>query len=338
MWKNKSLTALLLAAVLLLGMTVTASAESELISPDQIKTDTVNYSTQVVQRGDITRYENCGTAEFHPLSYRLLYTGKTGVFVQMISSRTGQVKAGEKIAEFKINVDEVAVAEKELKLQRTKEDLARGSASRQEEIMEMMTAREDAPNDYSYQKQTVQIQIKQVELEQFIFQTNSAIADLEAELSELYADREPFYVISPIDGDISDVVYFHEGDVIKTGDPVCTVTDESIKMVRCVDNEFRYGMEAEVSSSKTKGQYELQGHVVMSSAVIPDSQKKFTYIEIDNVDEYTGSWMFLTARVKAVDIQNVLIIPNRARSTDTKDYYVTKLGSTSGRSRSSSPR
>jgi len=326
MWKNKPLAALLLAVLVGACGALTVAADSELISQDQIKADTVNYVTAEVEYGDIVRTQSCGAAEFDPIRKRVIYTGKTGVFVKFVADRSGNIKAGDIIAEISVNVDEVAIAEKELKLQRIREELQSGTTSRSEEIAELTKARESAADDYSYRKQTVKIQIRQAELEKFIYEKNSEIAGLEEELQEMYADREPFYVRSPIDGKLSNSVYFHQGDVMKNGDEVCTVIDDSVKMVKCPETEFYYGKEATVASSKNKGDNVLRGKVVISSSVIPDSTGSFSIISPENADTYTGGWNFMTASTNILEMKNVLLIPNQAKDTDMTNDYATVLG------------
>jgi len=325
MWKNKSLAAILLAFTLFLSMTTAASADSELISPDLIRTDSVSYDTVEVDYGDVAKVQTCGVSEYYPISSMILYQGKQAVFVKQISERTGDVKAGDKIIELSVIVDEVGVAEKELKLQRTKEELQSGTEEREQAIADMAADRESASDTYSYQKQTVKIQIAQVQLEQFTYQKNAEIEALEKELEELYADREPYYVTAPIDGKISGMTYYHEGDIINTGDVVCKITDESYRMVRSLDTGLRFGAKATVMNARKSGSTSMSGRVVMSSAVVPGVQG-FSLIEIDDVEQYTDNWMFLTCKTNAFEMKNVLIIPNDAREEESKVYYATILG------------
>jgi len=326
MWKNKSVIALLLSASLLMACTLTVSAGSELIGPEEMKADTVNYTTAEAAYGDLVKTQTSPGSEYRAKSTTMLYSGKTAVYVQMVSDRSGTVKAGDPIMEIAIIVDEVALAEKELKLTRMQEDWESGRASREQTIADMMEARNSAPDDYSYRKQTVQIQIRQVELEQYNYNTGKAIQALAEEIDELHADLEPHYIEATMDGSMSGVSYLHEGDIIRSGDAVCTITDTSVRMVRCQEAEYRYGNAVTVTSTRGAGKMSMTGKVVVSSAVIPGSAKTFSIIEIENPEKYTGNWSYLSTTTNELDIKNVLLIPNRAKGSMEVNTYATFLG------------
>ena len=112
-------------AMALAGGSALAESES-LISSDLIQAETANYETAQVRMGTYERSYSSGASEYYPYTYQLRYEGNGAKFGEYTVSRGDMVKAGDVLATFTLEEDEVALSSLQLSLVRAQEDFAAG--------------------------------------------------------------------------------------------------------------------------------------------------------------------------------------------------------------------
>ena len=108
MCRSKKTLALLLACCLPFA---SALAQSEkLISDEMIQTETVNYSkTAVVENTVYERSYTASATEFYPHTYSIACEVNNASFVEYHVSRRQEVKEGDLLASFVLDIDEEAL-------------------------------------------------------------------------------------------------------------------------------------------------------------------------------------------------------------------------------------
>ena len=119
-----------------------ALAESPyLISEEMIVAETVNYSkTATIELGAYERDYNASASEFYPYTYTLATEVNNASFLKYHVARSQQVKAGDLLATFTLDVDEAATASARLSLERARKEYETGIQEKREAISEQLEA------------------------------------------------------------------------------------------------------------------------------------------------------------------------------------------------------
>ncbi len=192
---NKRAAALIVVA--LLCLVLSASANSDLIQPDQIKADEVKYNTCVAEYGEYAKSSTNSASLLYPCLTPVSYKGTSALYVETLVKRDAVVKAGDPIMRVSPGVDEVGITEKELTLERTRANLETGIAQRQKAIEKLEENLKKPQNTFSRRRVQLQIDRANIQLEQYIFQQEKSIADQEAAL-ESCTRKLPWTSSSPL--------------------------------------------------------------------------------------------------------------------------------------------
>ena len=325
---NRRITGLFLALIVCLSGSFSVSS-SELIPEKDIREDSASYRTKKAAYGDLKETTMMGSNEYYPVFRKVIYRGPDAVYTGLASeSRAMEVKAGDTIMKVKPIVDEVAVTEKELQLKRLQETYEKEKAEKEKAINDQIKERDKQSDANTIEKMNIRIRISQIELEQYQYSREKEIKDLQEALQEMYQNREETYITAPIDGNVSGMLYVNEGDIIKSGTVICTVTDPSVRMLRTTNTALPFGLKVTAEFSSAQSVYEVPGEVVASTALIPTlAPGPFAQIEITESDDTKGK-SFRSPRIEALklELKNVLLIPNSAKELDQGNTFVTVLG------------
>lgn len=267
------------ASLLLFSSALTVHADSELIPADEIKADTVNYKTAEASFDSFALNEKTQGSVYFPLRTAVLYEGENARYVKSLVSTNDDVKAGQPIAKISVETDELLLTETELKLTRSKEDFETGKADREKELKELRTKYTTIADELERQKASLNIQRKEIELQKYTYEQERLIADQEKELEKLNAKNDVQYIYAPISGSVSDIVYFREGDLIRSGTEVCTIADLSVALVYA-QAAFPYGSTVKLTTNVQKQSYELPGTVVVAPNVFSAVPSNASLIEV----------------------------------------------------------
>ena len=325
MFRNK--LCLLLCLVMLFS---SACAESgSLISDEMIQTETVNYSkTAVVELGEYKRDYNASASEYYPYTVTLAAEISNASFLKYHVSRSQQVKEGDILATFTLEVDEAATEAARLSLQRAKEAYTSGAESRSENIADMLKEQNTIRDSYERDLMTLRIRREQVAFEQYCYQQECTIERLERELAELEEANSSCYLYAPFDGTITAVNYKREGEKVYANEGLVTMYREDGMLLR-ISNDylyFRYGMPVTVTLGPKTDQTVLQGRVVAADNVLSENRRLgHAFIEMEPLEEERPRLNRLTVSGVSEKLSNVMVIPRRAVTMDGGKYYVSCL-------------
>ena len=324
------INAALLSLLLLLLPFSGALAQSEnLISEDMIKTETVNYSkTALLEKTAFEKRSSGSGAEYYPYTYTLRCDVSGAKFVKFTVNRKQQVKAGDVLVVLSMEVDEVALASKRMDLKNAQEAYEQQKVERQEAIEEMLKQLSLTQDRYEREMQTLRIQRTRVATEQYCYQQECLIADLQEAISEFEAEMQQTVVTAPVDGVVTELFFKRAGDRVNKGENLITIAREDGMLLKIKDNNgrFRYGMPVEITFGPAKSRKVVTGRVVGEDSMLPaERQKGLVYVRMDPYED-DGTRMVqpsISGAEKFVD--GVICINRRAAILDGGKHYVSKL-------------
>ena len=210
-------------AMALAGGSALAESES-LISSDLIQAETANYETAQVRMGTYERSYSSGASEYYPYTYQLRYEGNGAKFGEYTVSRGDMVKAGDVLATFTLEEDEVALSSLQLSLVRAQEDFAAGLEEQENGIAALSEQYAAATSQYERELLSLQIARAEIALEQYTYQQERQIASLQEDIADLEAARENHVLLAPYDGEISAITYKREGDMVSSNEVLITLS------------------------------------------------------------------------------------------------------------------
>ena len=323
MFRNKR--CLLLCLLMLLG---SACAESpNLLSEALIQTETVNYAKSVaVELAAYTRDYSTSASEYYPYTYSVGPEVNNASFLEYHVTRNQEVKAGDVLATFTLDIDEAAVAAAKLSLERAQENYQLGKETKQEELAEMLKAQTALRDSFERELLTLRIQRAQIAYEQYCYQQECSIAQLTQDLAELEEAGANCCLYAPYDGIITGITYKREGEKVYKNEELITMYREE-GMLLAISNaqlHFRYGMPVTVTSGAKNDQKTFRGRVVAADNFLPENRRKgYAFIELEPFENNQKPRLNrLNASATSEYVGNVMTIPRKAVTMDGGKFYV----------------
>lgn len=317
---------LCLLLILCLFCTSAAAQSPSIISDEMIQTETVNYSkTAVVELGEYKRDYNATATEYYPYTYELAAEIDNASFLQYHVARSQQVKKGDILATFTLEVDEVATASAKLSLERAQEAYQIGAEKKREEIAEMLKNQSSIRDSYERELMTLRIQRAQVAYEQYCYQQECSITRLTETLAELEEANSNCYLYAPYDGVITNVTYKREGEKIYANETLITMYREEGMLLRISNDHlyFRYGMPVSVSIGPKNNPEVFQGRVVAADNILPENRRLgHAFIQLEPFEGEAPRMSRMTATGTSEYLGDVMIIPRRAITLEGGKNYV----------------
>ena len=317
----------LLAAALLASLF--AAAEDTLIAPDRIVQDGGNYKTHNVSAGVYEKKGQYGAGLYFPTRYEVRYEGAKARFVEYAVKHGSEVRAGDLIATFSIDRDEVAVTEKRLALTRAAESREEGLKARQEEIALRKKELLEETDPLLREVGALRVRGLEIALEKFDFESAANVEGLRDSLDELLASYENQRVYAPADGVVDSVTYLRDGEFVYDGTLLAVIYDpyDILFTVNDESGSLRYNMPVTISVGPNKDRLEAPGRVVAAYNVLPGkSAGKTCFIRATeyNQDEVKSLTRPLVAYT-TVRLENVFVVPKNALTLFGGKYYAYKL-------------
>lgn len=318
------ISAILLALLL---VCLPAIAESEnLISQDMIKADTVNYNSETVEPAAFERSVSADGSEYYPHTTVLSVEVSGARFGEYLVSRGDEVKKGDVLATFTLDVDEAGLASLELELERAKADLEKTIADEEESALEMQRSLLNAADSYERELLQLKMQRAEIALEKYVFEQERTIAELEEQIAEIYAEQEGSTMIAPQDGVILEMEFKRTGESVREGENLITMyrNDGMLMRVDNAEGSFRYGMEVVVEIGANKSRIQLPGRVVGADTLIPSMERSgYAYVEFELPEDTKLTRP--TVQGKTIQLDGVLTVSRSAAELDGGKYFVTQL-------------
>ena len=325
MFRNK----VLCTALLVLSMALPAFAQSpNLISEDMIVTNTVNYDMHTVERGSIESPFSVNGDIHLSYTYYLTHEANGLTFVEYKVKRNDVVKAGDVLAVFDSNVDEVELARQQKELERTQEALELERASRREAIDEMYMSLLDVPAGYERALLELRIERAEIAFEQYVYQKETDIENIRMRIEAMEAQRAESLIVAPVDGIIDRTMTRRAGDRIYRDEVMVVMysTDGVLIRVNNKQGKLRYGMPVEISAGNGSKKQIIPGRVVSADQLLPEAQKtEYAYIMPEYYDPATTPIDNLKVSGNSVHLENVIQIPRKAVKLEMSKNYVMKL-------------
>jgi len=322
MLRNK----LCLLLCLLMAVCPALAESPSLISEEMIQTETVNYSkTAVAEKGEYARVFNASASEYYPYTVTLAAEIDNASFFKYHVARSQQVKKGDVLAEFTLEVDEAATASARLSLERAQEDYQTGAEKKREEIAEMLKEQSAIRDSHERELMTLRIKRAQVAFEQYCYQQECTIERLGEALAEREEANNSSYLYAPFDGIVTAVTYKREGEKIYANEGLVTMYREDGMLLRISNDQlyFRYGMPVTVTMGPKNDQQVFKGKVVAADNVLSENRRLgHAFIQMEPFEGETPRMTRLTVTGTSEYLNHVMVLPRRAITLDGGKFFV----------------
>lgn len=329
MFKNKRIAALLVLLCMLLTACQASVPDDNLISDEMIVPEEIKYKTTEVTVGDYEKVSQGSLSLKYPVTEQLKVEATGQVTVKAIHVKSMQnVKAGTVLAEFEVKIDEAALAELNLKLERAKEAFRTGKQTRQDNID---NAKKKTEGLTSHELKIAQLNLEkqQVEYEQYVYQTQKSIAAIEEDIAEIYANARKKYIVAPFDGVVESVASLAVDERVSTGKVIVTLrsTDEFYLLAESSGTKLRYNMNVTIEAGKKDEKLEFSGRVVSAPNALPITlAQSSAIIHIESGVSHTVLKNTPIYRSIEESVKNVLLVDRSALGKDDNGDFVYILG------------
>ena len=323
-------------------MTDTGSGKKQDIAPeDYLKTDALEQKEQTVDNLYTVLTLEKGTFEETALSQilkrsylnvptvRLSLEGVTASFGEYIAEYMQYVEEGEVIATVYTEIDEIAVEEAQIKLQRLKERYQEAETQAQEDLADITEQRGLIYNDYKRAVQDIRYAQRQLDWEYTKYSYENQIADAEEELEKLTRIGGVYEIKAETAGYVYYNTKYSAGEELKDGDYICHIMNSSVVYAATTSQaeQFHYGMEVIFDNRNgltpatvvNGGSWALYGNLDTGEAIFRLDFEQ----DVDELDKTGLNNLALKGNLKTVE--NVIIIPKAAVTVEEDEYFVTVL-------------
>lgn len=335
MFKNKKRLLLLGLSVLMLLPTGCSGSgkkeEEQLVSQELIVPEEANYKLTEVATGEyINTRTTSGSVGFSITSD--LYWDKSDCRYQEVNVEKGSyVSEGDVLMKFTTDDSEIALEEKQLNLKRLQEDY---SISRSDKQKEIATAKEGLAGLESYDYQIAQLQVNklQTSYEQYCYETEYQIAQIQKEIEEIQEEMERNTITAPYDGIVEWVTTYTIGDKVPEYTTLISMysTDKIAIKAENPGNVFAYNQEVTLTGRAQSLEVQLEGRIVSAANILPlELQSEYMVVQItseipEEVMELGIDLLGATVSISGntEEIQNITIVDRKAVELEDGDYYV----------------
>lgn len=285
--------------------------EEEVLAPPLVKPVKVEYDLYEVKRQTIKKTVT-GTGTFiFSKRFRLSYKYSGGRLKAIYVKEGDKVKAGTVMAELENEgiLDNIKRTEAELRKAKLRLELA-------ELDRESMSVSGSPPIELK--KADINIELLEIDIMQ-----------IEETLAKLKSDYQQSMLVSPIDGTVTYVTDYNEGDPIYAYSTIIEVADPSELVLdwQCTDYEGRsslnVGMEVEVKANDAV----LKGKIIAMPAdfLLEENSDKYRdtiRIKVDDIPESVEAGNSASITAILVQRDNVIVVPKNAIRMDLGRNYV----------------
>lgn len=265
-------TAMLLLAAAALGGCGESREQESLPTEDFLAPEQANYDTVQTEQGEYIRVAGGSLQLYYPVTAELGWEEGSARFREFLVRKGDEVKEGDALAVFDIEVSRADREELSLTLTRSIENMESGKAERLE-AMEEANKEMEGMEYYEQRIARIRAEKAQAEYEQFVYQSEQEIARLRENLEEMDERIADDTLYAPFDGVIDTVAVLNQGDLV-TGDLVVVsmhATDSYYLVADDTLGGLRYNMEVTVQAGKRNDPETYKGRVVASPSILPSS-------------------------------------------------------------------
>lgn len=307
MWQNNR--KILICAVLAISLLLTVpsvQAQEDILDkiPDAKPAETFQVVMSTVSNNATS------TLEILYPKQQTVYYESSAVFEKYLVSIGDEVKAGDVLAQFRKEKDEVKFARLELALDKAKQAMSEGVRQRQERLDRLRSDLELISDPYEKELAELTLEYYETELEQYRYQQQKNVDRQRTALDEANADLNDIELIAPIDGYVSDVTRYSQGDYVSSGSFFVNIQQRDVQLLSIPKKAaafslLRYNLPVSISFQSKQ----LTGRVIYAGDAIPLAGKTdAVYIELDR--EHSDIQLrYASMTCDLMGLGNIAIIP-----------------------------
>ncbi len=315
-------------AVLAAAMTLGACGDSGQVEtlPDEnlLAPQQANYDTVQAEEGEYIKTAGGSLHIYYPVIAELSWEEGNARFREMLVKKGQEVKKGDSLAAFDIEVSKAEQEELSLTLSRTIENMEIGKEERQTSIQEANKEMEGLKG-HELRIEQLRVEKVQAEYEQFVYQSEQEIARLRERLEELEAEIANDTLLAPFDGVIDNVANCNPGDLMSKDLILVSMhaTDRFYLVADDPGGKLRYNAPISVEAGRRNDRVAYEGRVVAAPSILPSSVPRGeALIELSGdipVENLVGSLQY---QFNTEELQDVLLVDWRAVDSEQGKNYV----------------
>ena len=327
--KRKHLLLILLAVSLLLTCAATASAQQDILTPEQTqpKEPVWQPNAYTVTRGTLSMENSVQGELCYPLAQQVCVEYSGAVLEEYLADKKDMVKAGDALARIRVEIDPVTLARMELSL-RQAEDSFNGEVSRRKDsIAEQKRAAALEEDALSREILELEIRRSELSLEQYLYRQEYALQSQRDELARYKTSATVTTIVSPVDGMVTEKTNLRIGDPLQNGQVLFIISDTSEPLLLLNKVPYAYfGSTVSAKFSTRDSDFTITGMAVGTDDLkISQNARRACYMRLDQFDPNT-TFLNVWAKVPMLQCHNVLLLPKEAVLwEDGYGYYVMKL-------------
>lgn len=295
------------------------SYDESLLVPEE-----VNYQTVQAENGEYIKTATGTVRVYYPVTAGLTWEEGSARFREILVRKGQEVKKGDCLATFDIDVSRAEREALSLSLTRTMEDTELG---KEERMAAMEEAREKLQGLTWHELRIAQLQLEkaETEYEQFIYQSEREITRLRESLEELDEEIAGDTLSAPFDGVIDSVASYNPGDPVMEDTVIVSMhaTDRFYLVADDVGGKLRYNAEVTVEAGKRNDRKTYEGKVVATPSILPSSVPRgMALIELYGdipVEKLEGNLQY---QCNVEELWDVLLVDWHAVDTENGKNYV----------------
>lgn len=276
------------------------------------------YNTTQVVKGDFIKEQSYQASVYFPVQKELTFQsdGQMVFFSKYLVHNNEEVKKGTPLIEFNIDYDDVALADKKLKLKRAQEDYKTNLPTYEKAVSDAQADYDSMKDGYEKDTQKITLKKKKLEYDQYIYDSEENITQLKKDLSDYESMIAANQLCAPFDGIVvapENVNVKRDGDYVMPTDILAAIYSEDDIQFQVSDTNrvLRYNMEVSINFIYGSDKYSLKGRVVSDpNALTGASGNNLVTIEALDKPDKDIDWLKLdniTVTVSSVIMKDVLM-------------------------------
>lgn len=307
----------------LYGVELEASQQKEVSSGMEAM---VNYTTTQAENGEFARTSSASVMIHYPMTADLVCEKENANIreVHIKGRQMTEVKKGDPLITFDVEVDMVAMEKYTLKLQRCLEAMEKGKTERQDAIREAETAAESL-GGRELELALLNIEKLKTEYEEFVYVSEAEAAEYKEQLAWMEREKEGYVLTAPFDGVIDYLEKLKQGDRVEKGQLLIQMHSEDAYYLEAEDivGNLRYNAGVTITSGPKDDAKTYSGKVVSAyNVLLPAVPKGNALIRLDEDVDVSAFEVAPKYEADIERLQNVLLIDKNVIRTDEDKSYV----------------
>ena len=304
------------------------SQQTETLSQETLLADSqpAQYKTMLVERTEYTRTITANGKIWYPVKTDLRWEQENSYIAEVCVIVGQQVKAGDVLISFDVEMDQVQLETLRLQLNREKEERTKGKTSRQAGIDAAKQTLAETPQEdsYAYAIAALQVESLQAEYNAFVCQADRKVGQLEKQIAQLWDKAENKTLVAPYDGVIEAVCTYKPGDKVEPGQTLVSMyaIDTFYIEITNTPEVLRINTEVTVSNVNLTHTKEFTGRVIASPEILPEqSGTDLVLVQLDEAADLNDFKQGIVVTAQMESLEDVILLdPSMIRADGGQSY------------------